>query len=101
MTIACLQIPRFAVEAERLRRSDVSSRLILVGEATVLDCSLGADASGVRRGMRMSEAIGLCHRAVVLPPDTAYYERLFDDVLDARPGFFPVLERYLEAGAAC
>ena len=77
MLIACLQIPRFAVEAERLRpfgsaqdrRPDVASRLILVGEAAVLDCSLGAEASGVRRGMRMSEAIGLCHRAVVLPPD--------------------------------
>ena len=101
MTIACLQIPRFAVEAERQRpfgsaqdrRPDVASRLILVGEATVLDCSLGAEASGVRRGMRMSEAIGLCHRAVVLPPDGTYYERLFDEILDYLDTLSPVVER--------
>lgn len=93
MTIACLQIPRFAVEAERQRRPDIASRLILVGEATVLDCSLGAEASGVRRGMRMSEAIGLCHRAVVLPPDAPYYERLFDEILDYLDTLSPVVER--------
>jgi DNA polymerase-4/protein ImuB len=101
MTIACLQIPRFAVEAERQRpfgstqdrRPDVASRLILVGEAMVLDCSLGAEASGVRRGMRMSEAIGLCHRAVVLPPDGAYYQRLFDEILDYLDTLSPVVER--------
>lgn len=92
MLIACLLIPRFAVEAERLRRTDVASRLILVGEATVLDCSLGAEASGVRRGMRMSEAIGLCHRAVVLPPDAPYYQRLFDSVLDYLETQSPVVE---------
>ncbi|HSP56337.1 MAG TPA: hypothetical protein VLS25_12200, partial [Dehalococcoidia bacterium] len=94
MLVACLQIPRFAVEAERLRSTqpDVASRLILVGEATVLDCSLGAEASGVRRGMRMSEAIGLCHRAVVLPPDAPYYERLFDDVLDYLETQSPAVE---------
>ena len=106
MTIACLQIPRFAVEAERQRpfdsapatagrqdrRPDVASRLILVGESTVVDCSLGAEASGVRRGMRMSEAIGLCHRAVVLPPDTPYYERLFNGVLDFLETQSPLVE---------
>ena len=93
MLVACLLIPRFAVEAERLRRPDVASRLILVGESTVLACSLGAEASGVRRGMRMSEAIGLCHRAVVLPPDAPYYERLFDDVLDYLETQSPVVEK--------
>jgi nucleotidyltransferase/DNA polymerase involved in DNA repair len=80
--VACVHIPRFAVEAERRRRHDIASRLLLIGEATVLDCSLGAETSGVRRGMRMSEAIGLCHKAVVLPPDAPYYEKLFGEVLD-------------------
>jgi len=92
MLVACLRIPRFAVEAERLRRTDVASRLILVGEAAVLDCSLGAEASGVRRGMRMSEAIGLCHRAVVLAPEAPYYQRLFDNVLDYLETQSPVVE---------
>jgi nucleotidyltransferase/DNA polymerase involved in DNA repair len=92
MRIACVHIPRFAVEAERQRRHDLAARLILVGDATVFDCSLGADASGVRRGMRMSEAIGLSHRAVVLSPDLLYYQRRFDEVLNFLEGFSPAVE---------
>jgi len=82
MPIACVHIPRFAVEVERQRRSDIATRSVLIGEGGVFDYSLGAETSGVRRGMRMSEAIGLCHRAVVLPPDLPHYQRRFDDVLD-------------------
>ncbi len=59
MLIACVHIPRFAVEAERRRHQDIASRLILIGEDAVFGCSLGAETSGVQRGMRMSEAIGL------------------------------------------
>jgi nucleotidyltransferase/DNA polymerase involved in DNA repair len=92
MRIACVHIPRFAVEVERQRRRDLAARLILVGDATVFDCSLGAEASGVKRGMRISEAIGLCHRAVVLLPDLPYCRRLFDAVLDFLEGFSPVVE---------
>ena len=90
--IACIHIPRFAVEAERRRRPDVASRLILIGDAAVFDCSLGAEASGVRPGMRMSEAVGLCHRAVVLAPDAAYYDRLFNELLDALEEVSPEVE---------
>jgi len=82
MPIACAHIPRFAVEVERQRRSDIATRSVLIGEGGVFDYSLGAETSGVRRGMRMSEAIGLCHRAVVLPPDLPHYQRRFDGVLD-------------------
>jgi len=92
MTIACIHIPRFAVEVERQRLKDVASRLILIGEGTVFDCSLGADASGVRRGIRMSEAIGLCGQAVVLPPDVPHYERRSEEVLDFLGELSPVVE---------
>jgi len=92
MLVACVHIPRFAVEVERQRRNDVAARLILIGDATVFDCSLGAEASGVRRGMRMSEAIGLCHRSVVLPPDIPHYQRRFDEVLDFLEGYSPAVE---------
>ncbi len=91
-SVACVHIPRFAVEAERQRRPDVAARLILIGDATVLDCSLGAEASGVRRGMRMSEAIGLCPRAVILPPDIPHYQRRFDQALDFLEGYSPEVE---------
>ena len=92
MLVACVHIPQFVVEVERQRRNDVATRLILIGDATVFDCSLGAEASGVRQGLRMSEAIGLCHRAVVLPPDLPHYQRRFDDVLDFLEGFSPMVE---------
>ena len=92
MPIACVYIPRFAVEVERQRRSDIAARLILIGEATVFDCSLGAETSGVRPGMRMSEAIGLCHQAVVLPPDMPHYQRRFEEALDFLEGYSPVVE---------
>jgi len=92
MLIACIYIPRFAVETERRRRPDVASRLILIGEATIFDCSLGAEAMNVKRGMRMSEAIGLCHQAIVLPPDIPHYQRCFEEVLDFLAGFSPEVE---------
>src|SRR5438309_6549677 len=97
--IACIHIPRFAVETERLRRPGIASRLILIGDAKVLDCSLGAEASGVRPGLRLSEAIGLCHQAVVLPPDTRYYERLHEEVLDCLQELSPEVEP-AQAGTA-
>ncbi len=92
MPLACVLIPRFAVEAERQRRRDTVARLLLIGDGAVFDCSLGAEASGVRPGMRMSEALGLCHRALVLPPDLPHYQRRFDEVLDILDGFSPVVE---------
>ena len=92
MLVGCVHIPRFAIDVERQRRNDVTTRLILIGDATVFDCSLGAEASGVRRGMRMSEAIGLCHRSVVLPPDRPHYQRRFDEVLDFLETFSPAVE---------
>src|SRR3990170_3495595 len=92
MPIACVYVPRFAVKVERQRRSDIAARLVLIGEVTVLDCSLGAETSGVRPGMRMSEAIGLCHQVVVLPPDVPHYERRFEEALDVLDGLSPVVE---------
>lgn len=92
MRIACVHIPRFAVEAERLRRRNLGARLLLVGGPAVLDCSLGADVMRVRRGMRMSEAIGLCPNAIVIPADQPYYERLFGQVADFLSEFSPDIE---------
>src|SRR3990170_7892037 len=92
MPIACVYVPRFAVEAERQRRSGIAARLVLIGESAVFDCSLGAETSGVRPGMRMSEAIGLCHKAVVLPPDIPHYQRCFEEALDVLDCLSPVVE---------
>ncbi len=45
MQIACVHLPRFAVEVERQRRPETAARLVLIGEGSVFDCSLGAEAS--------------------------------------------------------
>jgi hypothetical protein len=100
MRIACIHIARFAVEAERLRRKDIGARLVLIGEGTVIDCSLGAQAMTVTRGMRMSEAIGLCPSATVFAPDVPYYERLFGEALDFLETLSPHVES-AEPGTAC
>ncbi|HEY5640043.1 MAG TPA: hypothetical protein VIW01_08330 [Dehalococcoidia bacterium] len=92
MSIACVYIPRFMVEAERQRRKEIGSRLVLIGGDRVLDCSLGAEAVGIRPGMRMSEAIALSHRAVVLPPDGAHYGRRFEEVLGLLGELSPEVE---------
>ena len=98
-SIACVYVPRFAVEVERQRRPGLASRLILIGESTVLDCSLGAETSGVQRGMRVSEALGVCHKAEVLPPDPPYYKRRTEELLDVLEGYSPEVEP-AENGAA-
>ncbi|MEX0800848.1 MAG: DNA polymerase Y family protein [Dehalococcoidia bacterium] len=90
--IGCVHVPRFAVEVERRRRPELASRLILIGETSVFDCSLGAQASGVRPGMRVSEALGLCGKAVLFPPDLPRYRRRFEDVLDFLNGHSPQVE---------
>ncbi len=92
MSIACAYIPRFMVEAERQRRKEIGSRLVLIGGDRVLDCSLGAEVVGIRPGMRMSEAIALSHRAVVLPADGAHYARRFEEVLGLLGELSPEVE---------
>ena len=92
MLIGCVHVPRFAIEVERQRRQDLTTRLILIGDATVFNCSLGAEVSGVKRGMRTSQAIGLCHKAVVLPLDLPHYQRRFEELLDFLDGYSPEVE---------
>ncbi|MBI2913699.1 MAG: DNA polymerase Y family protein [Chloroflexi bacterium] len=100
MPIACVHFPRFAIEVERQRRPDITARLLLIGEATVFDCSLGAEASGVRRGRRMSEAIGLCQKALVLPPDLPHYQRRSEELLDFLEGYSPEVQAGPSLGTA-
>jgi DNA polymerase-4/protein ImuB len=92
MSIACVYIPRFMVEVERQRHPETGSRLVLIGGAKVLDCSLGADSAGVRPGLRLSEAIALCHRAVVFPPDLSHYQHRFEEVLGFLDDLSPAVE---------
>jgi DNA polymerase IV len=81
---ACVYIPRFACAVETLRNPRLARRPLIVGDAEqpkhVLDCSGGAEAQSVRRGMTVRKALGLCPDAVVLPPDPVLYRAKWEAV---------------------
>jgi hypothetical protein len=59
---------------------------------SIMHCSLGAEALGVKPGMRISEAIGLCQRLRLIHPDMPFYQRRFDSVLNFLEDFSPIVE---------
>jgi DNA polymerase-4/protein ImuB len=70
---------------------------VVIGEAAdgrkaVLDCSPEAEAQGVRAGMPVREALGLCRDAVFLPPDPTRYHETSETFLRALAGVSPLVE---------
>lgn len=78
------------------RQPSLSQRPLIVGDAEqpkrVLDCSLSAAAEGVRHGMTVRQALGVCPDAVIVPPDPVLYRRKWESVLDALGGVSPEVE---------
>ena len=78
------------------RQSALARRALIVGDAEqpkrVLDCSFGASSEGVRHGMTLRKALGLCPEAVVLPPDPVLYRARWEAVLDALSTISPDVE---------
>lgn len=78
--IAALAVPRFAyaVVAKRLGLRDPATAAALApepgGPPRVGEPSAAASAAGVRTGMRLSEALALCPRLALLPPDPVAVE---------------------------
>jgi nucleotidyltransferase/DNA polymerase involved in DNA repair len=68
MRVACVVVPRFAVEVERRHDPALRGRPVVVGGAPeerkdVLDCSAEAVERGVRPGMTLREALSRCAEA--------------------------------------
>src|SRR3954470_17735375 len=80
MVIAALAIPRFAyaVVARRVGLRDAGAPAALAPEpgrpTRVGEPAAPASAAGVRSGMRLSEALALCPRLALLPPDPVAVE---------------------------
>jgi protein ImuB len=78
--IAALAVPRFAfsVVAARIGMEDATVPAALApepgGPPRVGEPSAAASAAGVRAGMRLSEALALCPRLALLPPDPVAVE---------------------------
>ncbi|GAA1389368.1 DNA polymerase IV [Pseudonocardia kongjuensis] len=81
-------LDQFLAAAEVLRRPELAGRPVVVGghggpdaRTVVATASYEARAFGVRSGMPMAAARRRCPDAVFLPSDTAYYQRVSDEVM--------------------
>ena len=89
MKVACVLITHLPMKAELARNSSLRDRPALIitqssGGATVLDASL--QAKGVSPGMPLQEALSRCDSAAVIEADDLYYQRVFDQIVEARGG---------------
>jgi nucleotidyltransferase/DNA polymerase involved in DNA repair len=96
MRVAFVYIPRFPCAVEVQRRPDLAGQPLIVGDAEqpkrILDCSQEAYEAGVRYGMNLRKALGLCPQAAVLPPDPVLYRSRWRGVLDALDEIAPQVE---------
>jgi protein ImuB len=81
--VACVSIPHFIAELER-QRHEVEARPLLVAEGKrVLASCAEAAAQSVEEGDALHQALARCPDALVVPADRAWYESVWEQVLDA------------------
>lgn len=100
LKVAYVSVERFAVEVERREKPELRGRPVVIGglpheRRAVYDASIEASREGVRRGMTLHQAAGLCPEAVFLPLDPAAeerYARAREEFLELLEGFSPAVE---------
>src|SRR2546427_3606000 len=93
----CVWIPLFALRCEEARRRELASQpsAVLAPDASrrvVWQVSPLARQAGVRPGMTVSQAIGLCPALRLCEPDPVHYEERFALLLAALARVSPVVE---------
>src|SRR5437667_5601083 len=92
----CVWIPLFALRCEEARRPELASQAsaLLAPDASrrVWQVSPLARHAGVRPGMTVSQAIGLCPALRLCEPDPVHYEERFALLLAALARVSPVVE---------
>src|SRR6266705_220890 len=95
-TAACCWIPLFALRCEEARRPELTaqpSALLASDTARRLwQVSPLARRAGVKPGMTVSQAIGLCHSLRLCEPDPVHYDEQFARLLAALSEVSPVVE---------
>ena len=91
MRIACVHLPHFYIQVERLKNPDLEGLPVIVGgmpeeRDNVADCSEEAAAQGIYPGMAVREAYYLCPDALFLPFNDRY-ARIWADILFALGAF--------------
>ncbi|MCW2991590.1 MAG: hypothetical protein JWM73_2184, partial [Solirubrobacterales bacterium] len=103
--IVCVLLPRFELAVA------AGGREALLGEAAALapeagkeqfigEVSLAAEAFGVRRGMRLGEALARCPRLVLLPPDPMGVADAWEVALERLEGIGAAVEP-IRPGLGC
>ncbi len=92
----CVWIPRFALRCEEQRRSEAAERAtaLLAPDDLRRIWQVGTIArrSGVRPGMTVSQAVGLCPSLAVWEPDPVYYDERFAQLVKALGNVSPAIE---------
>ena len=97
MRVACVAIPHFMVEVERLHDPSLRGRPVVVGGASedrkeVLDCSPEAMARGVRPGMPLREALSRCAEAAFVEAHPEWYRAATMALVQALLELSPLVE---------
>jgi len=92
----CIWIPRFALRCEEHRRHEAAERAtaLLAPDDLRRIWQIGSKArrSGVRPGMTVSQAVGLCPSLVVWEPDPIYYDEKFSQLVKVLGNVSPAIE---------
>jgi protein ImuB len=84
--IACIVIPGFELRAALRKRPGLALEPAALGppagaEPLIGSVTASAEASGVRPGMRMGEALATCPSLILVEPDPAAAEQAWEEVL--------------------
>jgi protein ImuB len=92
----CLWIPAFALRCEEARRPDLADRptAVLAPEDSrrLWQVSPLARRQGVKPGLTVSQAIGLCPVLALVEPDPVFYDEQFAQLLLRLESVSPVIE---------
>ena len=94
----CLWLPTFELRLELVRSPELDATSVaLLDRAegtrrTIWQISERAAEAGVRPGMTVSKAIGLCASLTLLEPDPAHYDLAMEEMLEALSASSPVVE---------
>lgn len=98
-TSLALWLPSFELRLELVRTPELDATSVALltpgemgGRQVVDQVSERAGASGVRRGMPVSQAVALCPGLTLLEPDPTHYAAAQEAVVDALAGLTPVVE---------
>lgn len=97
MPVACLSIPHFSLRVALLGQPELDGTPLVLstppgGRATVVDRTPEAAARGIRTGMSLKEATGLCPSAVIIHPDPVRDADVFERIVSRLEALSPLVE---------